>query len=110
MHVGYGTGFQHLGGYSDAVFMREELRFCEMAESLGFDSVWATEHHFDDYSISPDVLQLLSYLAGKTRHIKLGSMVVVVPWHDPMRLAEQIALLDHVSNGRYILGMGRGLA
>ncbi|HTR46705.1 MAG TPA: LLM class flavin-dependent oxidoreductase [Verrucomicrobiae bacterium] len=110
MHVGYGSGFQHLAGYSDRQFMREELGHCEMAETWGFDSVWATEHHFDNYSISPDVCQLLSYLAGKTKRIKLGSMVIVVPWHDPMRLAEQIALLDHVSGGRYILGVGRGLA
>jgi alkanesulfonate monooxygenase SsuD/methylene tetrahydromethanopterin reductase-like flavin-dependent oxidoreductase (luciferase family) len=110
MHVGYGSGFQHLGSYSDKQFMRQELGHCEMAETWGFDSVWATEHHFDNYSISPDVCQLLSYLAGKTKHIKLGSMVIVVPWHDPMRLAEQISLLDHVSGGRYILGVGRGLA
>lgn len=110
MHVGYGTGFQHLSDYPDALFMRRELRLCEMAESLEMDSVWATEHHFDSYSISPDVLQLLSYLAGRTKRIKLGSMVIVVPWHDPMRLAEQIVLLDHYSNGRYILGVGRGLA
>ena len=110
MHVGYGTGFQHLGGYSDALFMREELGNCELAESRGFDSVWVTEHHFDNYSISPDVCQLLSYLAGKTKRIKLGSMVIVVPWHDPVRLTEQISLLDHVSGGRYILGVGRGLA
>jgi alkanesulfonate monooxygenase SsuD/methylene tetrahydromethanopterin reductase-like flavin-dependent oxidoreductase (luciferase family) len=110
MHVGYGTGFQHLSDYPDSLFMRRELGLCEMAESLGMDSVWATEHHFDNYSISPDVLQLLSYLAGRTKRVKLGSMVIVVPWHDPMRLAEQIVLLDHYSNGRYILGVGRGLA
>ncbi|MGA3293929.1 MAG: LLM class flavin-dependent oxidoreductase [Candidatus Acidiferrales bacterium] len=110
MHVGYGSGFQHLGGYSDRQFLREEIGNCLMAEELGMDSIWATEHHFDDYSISPDVLQLMSYLAGKTKRVKLGSMVIVVPWHDPMRLAEQIVLLDHHSDGRFILGVGRGLA
>jgi alkanesulfonate monooxygenase SsuD/methylene tetrahydromethanopterin reductase-like flavin-dependent oxidoreductase (luciferase family) len=110
MHVGYGTGFQHLSDYPDCVFMREELGFCEMAESLGMDSVWATEHHFDNYSMSPDVLQLMSYLAGRTKRIRLGSMVIVLPWHDPMRVAEQVILLDHFSNGRFIMGIGRGLA
>jgi alkanesulfonate monooxygenase SsuD/methylene tetrahydromethanopterin reductase-like flavin-dependent oxidoreductase (luciferase family) len=110
MHVGYGAGFQHLSGCSDREFMLHELGNCEKAESLGFDSVWVTEHHFDNYSVSPDPCQVLSYIAGKTKHIKLGSMVIVVPWHDPIRLAEQISLLDHVSNGRFILGMGRGLA
>ncbi|MGA8872258.1 MAG: LLM class flavin-dependent oxidoreductase [Candidatus Acidiferrales bacterium] len=110
MHVGYGSGFQHLGGYSDRRFMREELGNCLMAEELGMDSIWATEHHFDNYSISPDVPQLMSYLAGKTRRVKLGSMVIVVPWNDPMRLAERITLVDHYSDGRFILGVGRGLA
>ncbi len=110
MHIGYGAGFQHLGGYSDRQFLREELGNCVRAEDLGFESVWVTEHHFDDYSISPDPCQVLSYIAGRTKRIKLGSMVIVVPWHDPIRLAEQISLLDHVSDGRYILGMGRGLA
>jgi len=110
MHVGYGSGFQHLGGYSDRQFLREEIGNCLMAEELGMDSIWATEHHFDSYSISPDVPQLMSYLAAKTKRVKLGSMVIVVPWHDPMRLAEEIVLLDHYSDGRFILGVGRGLA
>src|SRR5438309_10435502 len=58
----------------------------------------------------PDVLQFLTYMAGKTQHVNLGTMVIVLPWHDPMRVAEQIALLDHLSGGRVILGLGRGLA
>ena len=57
----------------------------------------------------PDVTQFLSYMAGKTTRAKLGSMVIVLPWHDPMRVAEQISMLDHVSGGRMILGFGRGL-
>jgi alkanesulfonate monooxygenase SsuD/methylene tetrahydromethanopterin reductase-like flavin-dependent oxidoreductase (luciferase family) len=110
MHVGYGAGFQHLGGYSDRQYMREEIGNCVRSEELGFESVWVTEHHFDDYSVSPDPCQILSFIAGRTKKVKLGSMVIVVPWHDPVRLAEQISLLDHVSDGRYILGFGRGLA
>jgi len=110
MHVGYGAGFQHLGGYSDRQYMHEEIGNCVQAEERGFESVWVTEHHFDDYSISPDPCQILSYIAGKTKRVKIGSMVIVVPWHDPVRLAEQISLLDHVSDGRFILGFGRGLA
>ena len=58
----------------------------------------------------PDVVQFLTYMAGRTKTAKLGSMVVVIPWHDPIRVAEQISMLDHVSNGRMIFGMGRGLA
>src|SRR5580700_2967853 len=111
MHVGYGAAFQNPNNaHSDAEVYRNELRFAEMAEPLGFDSVWSVEHHFDDYTMCPDVLQFLSYMAGKTKHVKLGSMVVVLPWHDPIRVAEQASLLDHLSNGRFILGLGRGLA
>jgi alkanesulfonate monooxygenase SsuD/methylene tetrahydromethanopterin reductase-like flavin-dependent oxidoreductase (luciferase family) len=81
-----------------------------MAEPLGFDSIWSVEHHFTDYTMCPDVIQFLTYMAGKTQRVKLGSMVVVLPWHDPVRIAEQIVLLDHLSGGRMILGLGRGLA
>jgi alkanesulfonate monooxygenase SsuD/methylene tetrahydromethanopterin reductase-like flavin-dependent oxidoreductase (luciferase family) len=111
MHVGYGAAFQNPNNaLSDAEVYRQELRLAEMAEPLGFDSIWSVEHHFTDYTMCPDVLQFLSYMAGKTKHVKLGSMVVVLPWHDPMRVAEQVSLLDHLSNGRLILGLGRGLA
>ena len=58
----------------------------------------------------PDVVQFLTYMAGRTKNAKLGSMVVVLPWHDPIRVAEQVSMLDHVSDGRIIFGMGRGLA
>lgn len=111
MHVGYAPLFQNPGNaLSDAEVYRQELRLAEMAEPLGFASIWSVEHHFTDYTMCPDVIQFLSYMAGKTQHAKLGSMVVVVPWHDPVRVAEQISLLDHLSGGRMILGLGRGLA
>ena len=112
MHIGMGTGFAHQRGhdYPDARFFREEFENCVLAEELGFDSVWITEHHFSDYSFCTNPLQALTYLAGRTRRIALGTQVIVVPWHDPVRLAEQIIMLDHVSNGRTILGFGRGLA
>jgi alkanesulfonate monooxygenase SsuD/methylene tetrahydromethanopterin reductase-like flavin-dependent oxidoreductase (luciferase family) len=70
--------------------------------------VWTVEHHFTDYTMCPDPLQFLAYMAARTERIKLGSMVVVLPWHDPMRVAEQISVLDHLSNGRLVLGLGRG--
>src|SRR5262245_13161843 len=110
MHVGMGVIFQGQGdGRTDRNVYRNELRFGDLAEKLGFDSLWGVEHHFTDYSMCPDVLQYLTYLAGATEKVQLGSMVVVLPWHDPMRVAEQISVLDHLSNGRLILGLGRGL-
>jgi alkanesulfonate monooxygenase SsuD/methylene tetrahydromethanopterin reductase-like flavin-dependent oxidoreductase (luciferase family) len=56
----------------------------------------------------PDVLQFLTYMAGATKKIQLGSMVCVLPWHDPLRVAEQRSMLDNLSGGRVIFGMGRG--
>jgi alkanesulfonate monooxygenase SsuD/methylene tetrahydromethanopterin reductase-like flavin-dependent oxidoreductase (luciferase family) len=56
----------------------------------------------------PDIMQFLTFMAGRTKRVKLGSMVTVLPWHDPVRLAENIIMLDNLSQGRVILGWGRG--
>lgn len=109
MHVGMASIFQGFGGtLSDSEVWQADLRLAELAEPLGFESVWGVEHHFTRYTMSPDVLQFLTYMAGRTNTVQLGSMVIVLPWHDPVRAAEQIVLLDHMSNGRFILGLGRG--
>ena len=79
------------------------------AEQLGFDSVWIAEHHFSNrYGIMPDPFSYLSYLAAKTSVIKLGAAVMVVPLHHPMRIVENAAFVDILSNGRFQLGMGSG--
>lgn len=110
MHVGMGVVFQGQGeGRTDRNVYRNELRLGDLAEPLGFESLWGVEHHFTDYTMCPDVLQYLTYFAGRTQRIQLGSMVVVLPWHKPIRVAEQAVVLDHMSNGRLILGIGRGL-
>ena len=110
MHVGTGIVYQAIGaGRTDREIYQRELALADLAEPLGYDSLWGVEHHFTDYTMCPDVLQHLTYFAGRTSRIQLGSMVVVLPWHDPLRVAEQIAILDHMSNGRFLLGIGRGL-
>jgi alkanesulfonate monooxygenase SsuD/methylene tetrahydromethanopterin reductase-like flavin-dependent oxidoreductase (luciferase family) len=110
MHVGMGVIFQGQGeGRTDRNVYRNELRLGDLAEPLGFESLWGVEHHFTDYTMCPDVLQYLTYFAGRTQRIQLGSMVVVLPWHQPVRVAEQVVVLDHMSNGRVIFGIGRGL-
>ncbi len=110
MHVGAALVFQNPGErIPDYDVWQNELRLGDLAEPLGFDSLWGVEHHFTDYTMCPDVLQYLTYFAGRTEKIQLGSAVVVLPWHDPLRVAEQIAMLDTVSQGRFILGIGRGL-
>ena len=109
MHVGLATVFQNpKKTRSDYDVYRNELRLADQAEPLGFESIWGVEHHFTDYTMCPDVLQFLTYMAGRTRQARLGSMVVVLPWHDPMRVAEEVSMLDNISDGRLILGLGRG--
>lgn len=110
MHVGMAVIFQATDPKrTDRDVYKAELALGDLAEPLGFDSLWGVEHHFTDYTMCPDVLQYLTYFAGRTKKIQLGSMVVVLPWHHPMRVAEQISVLDQVSDGRFIFGMGRGL-
>jgi alkanesulfonate monooxygenase SsuD/methylene tetrahydromethanopterin reductase-like flavin-dependent oxidoreductase (luciferase family) len=111
MHIGFSVPFQNPhGARTDAEVYHHELGFALQAEMWGFNSIWTVEHHFTDYAMCPDPLQLLTYLAGQTRRIQLGTGVIVLPWHDPMRLAEQISLLDNLSGGRVLLGLGRGIA
>ena len=88
--------------YFDAI---EQAMLCERA---GFDSVWLTEHHFTRHGITSDSLSLLSYLAARTKRIRLGTAVAVLPFHDPVRLAESTALVDQLSGGRLDVGIGRG--
>lgn len=111
MQVGVTSFWQHgVPGVDDHQFVHEELQLAVLAEELGYDFVAMTEHHFEDYSMSVDNLQSLSYLAAKTERIGLMTAVVVLPWHNPIRVAEKLILLDHLSNGRAMFGMGRGLA
>jgi alkanesulfonate monooxygenase SsuD/methylene tetrahydromethanopterin reductase-like flavin-dependent oxidoreductase (luciferase family) len=110
MDVGLAIIFQGTDkNRSDLDVYQQEIRLGCIAESLGYQSIWGVEHHFTDYTMCPDVLQMLTYLAGKSDTLLLGSMVVVLPWHQPIRVVEQVSMLDNLSNGRLILGLGRGL-
>ncbi|MGE0681175.1 MAG: LLM class flavin-dependent oxidoreductase [Candidatus Binatia bacterium] len=95
---------------TDAEFYKKELAINKLAEPLGFDILFAVEHYFSNYSMAPDNFQFLSYMAAITDRIKLGTLGVILPWNDPLRVAEKVLLLDHLSNGRAVFGMARGLA
>lgn len=86
----------------------EQLEQIDWAEQLGYDSVWLTEHHFTEYGIMPDPLVLAANIAQRTKRVKIGMAVSVLPFHNPVRLAEQAAMIDLLSDGRLILGIGRG--
>ena len=110
MKVGIALNMLAKEGRSDAAVFAEHMALGDLAEPLGFDSLFALEHHFTGYAMSPAPLQLLSYYAGRTKRIMLGTAVIVLPWHDPIRVAEEIALLDVISGGRCLFGFGRGAA
>jgi alkanesulfonate monooxygenase SsuD/methylene tetrahydromethanopterin reductase-like flavin-dependent oxidoreductase (luciferase family) len=95
---------------TDGRVYAEELRLAELADDLGFDAVWPVEHHFENYAFCPDNTVLLAHLAARTTRISLGTGAVILPWNDPLRVAEKIALLDVLADGRVLFGMGRGLA
>ena len=88
----------------------KETKLAIEAEAMGFDFVGPVEHHFTDYAACPDPFQMLAYIAAKTKTIKLITAAVILPWNNPLRVVEQAIELDILSEGRLILGMGRGAA
>ena len=113
MRVGVQMIFQawgYEGRVSDGQIVAEEIALGELADKLGFHALWPVEHHFTDYSFCPDNTVFLANMAARTSRILLGTGAVILPWNDPLRVAEKIALLDHVADGRVLFGMGRGLA
>jgi alkanesulfonate monooxygenase SsuD/methylene tetrahydromethanopterin reductase-like flavin-dependent oxidoreductase (luciferase family) len=91
---------------------KEHLDIFLQADELGFDALWSVEHHFTPYCLIPDPLQLLTYIAGATKHIDVGSMVCVLPWWQPLKLVEEVSMLQTVlgDERRLHIGVGRGLA
>lgn len=95
-------------GEDDGVVMRQCLDEIVLADELGFDCVWLAEHHFSRYGILGSPLMFGMAVAERTKNIKIGTAVLVLPFYDPIRLAEDIAALDVISQGRVVLGVGRG--
>jgi alkanesulfonate monooxygenase SsuD/methylene tetrahydromethanopterin reductase-like flavin-dependent oxidoreductase (luciferase family) len=80
---------------------------CVRAEELGFDNIWLTEHHFSgDYNPAP--LHAATAIAARTERIRVGTFVVLLPFYDPIRLAEDVSFIDNLSKGRFDLGVGQG--
>ena len=80
----------------------------QLAEQLGFDVAWFAEHHFSNYSITSTPLLLVAHMAEATTRIRLGPAVIVLPFYEPLRLAEDVCLTDALTGGRLVLGLGFG--
>ena len=84
------------------------LERIEIMDQNGYDAVWLTEHHFTDYSVCPSIPVIGTYAAAKTTNLRIGTGVCLAGFYHPLRLAEEIALLDTLSGGRVYWGAGRG--
>ncbi len=93
-----------------ADFYADQLEQTRLAEQLGYDEIWLTEHHFAEDGYSPAILPIASAIAAITRRIRIGTYLVLLPLHNAVRVAEDAATIDIISNGRFDLGVGQGYA
>jgi hypothetical protein len=89
---------------------RNELALIEEAERLGYDTIWLTEHHFADDGYSPSIIPIAAAVAARTERVRIGFNLLLLPLHDAVRMAEDIATLDVLSGGRIDVGLGQGYA
>ena len=94
---------------SERQAFEELLDQIELTEKLGFDEAWFAEHHHSDYGLLASPNLITAALARRTEHLRFGNLVSALPLYDPMRLAEECAMLDILSGGRLNIGLGRGV-
>ncbi len=97
-------------GASDRQMYAEAIGDAQLVQSLGYNAAWVVEHHFSDYYPTPNPLMLLSHIAAACPGLGLGTAVMVLPWYDPVRFAEDVAMLATLVEGELHIGMGRGTA
>ena len=100
--------FESAQNKTEKQFFAENVELIEYADQVGLDEVWLAEHHFTEYGVMPSTQVLGAFAAARTQRIRIGSAVAVLPFHNPVRLAEEFAFLDVLSDGRLDFGVGRG--
>jgi alkanesulfonate monooxygenase SsuD/methylene tetrahydromethanopterin reductase-like flavin-dependent oxidoreductase (luciferase family) len=100
--------FSDLGNIPQDQLFREILEEIEYGEELGYDSVWLPEHHFAVYGMLGNPMTLAAAISQRTKKMKIGTAIMVLPFQHPLRLAEDAALVDCLSEGRLLWGLGRG--
>src|SRR5215469_15087936 len=110
LQFGWMMGAVGADGEPDAALYRQMIADAELGAALGYDAAWVVEHHFSDYYPTPSPLLLLSHIAARCPGFGLGTAVLVTPWHQPLRLAEEIAMLSVLTDAPLHIGLGRGNA
>src|SRR5438034_5796787 len=95
-------------GISSQQRYEQQIEEARLLDALGFHAAWFAEHHFAGYALVPSTMPMLAAVARETRRLRLGAGVVVLPFHHPLRVAEEAAMVDCLSAGRLDLGVGRG--
>jgi alkanesulfonate monooxygenase SsuD/methylene tetrahydromethanopterin reductase-like flavin-dependent oxidoreductase (luciferase family) len=109
MHFGlFNLMTQRDRGQGASEILSNTVEHVKLAEQIGFEIAWFAEHHFSNYCLCPSPLAMCAYLAPQTRRIKLGPAVIVAPLYEPVRMLEDISMIDQMTGGRLVLGFGTG--
>jgi len=108
MHLGLFSLMTQRDRHGGPQILEDTIEMVKLAEAIGFDIAWMAEHHFSNYSMCVSPLVMAAHCAGFTRKIRLGTAVLVLPLYNPVRMIEEIGLVDLMSHGRLVVGIGTG--